>query len=79
MRTTLDIDPKLLEEVVKFTGAKGKSKAVQKALEEYLRHDRTRRLLGAPGRITLADDWDIWRGTELGRLREVKLDEQPNS
>ena len=34
MRTTLDLDPKLLEDVVRATGRKSKAKAVSKALEE---------------------------------------------
>ena len=75
MRTTLDIDEKLMEDVFKVTGEKVKSKAVNKALAKYLRNDRVQRLLDAPGRITLDDNWSIWRRTELGKLREIELDD----
>jgi len=37
MRTTLNIDEKLLNNVIKITGEKNKSKAINKALEEYIR------------------------------------------
>lgn len=36
MRTTLDIDEKLVEDAVRLTGEKSKSKAVSKAVEGYL-------------------------------------------
>ena len=35
MRTTLDIDPDLLEKVVETTGERSKTRAVNRALEEY--------------------------------------------
>ncbi len=36
MRTTLDIDSTLLDAVVETTGERSKTKAVNKALEEYV-------------------------------------------
>jgi Arc/MetJ family transcription regulator len=75
MRTTLDIDEKLVENVKKITGEKGKSKAVQIALEEFVRQDQIRRLLEAPGNITLDDKVMEWRHSERGKLREFNIDE----
>lgn len=57
MRTTLDIDEKLLEEVGKLTGEKSKSKAVNKALEEYLRWTAIEGLRSLAGKIDLIDNW----------------------
>ena len=58
MRTTLDIDPKLLDQVVETTGENTKSAAVNKALEEYLREVRVKRLLALKGKLDLdLDDW----------------------
>ena len=76
MRTTLDIDNDLVEEVVKATGQRTKSRAVNEALEDYLRRARLKRLLEAPGRITLDDSWQVWRLTELGRFREAEQDDE---
>jgi Arc/MetJ family transcription regulator len=65
MRTTLDLDPKLLEDVVKATGQKSKTRAVSKALEDYIRDDRLRRLLRRQGKLDLAlDDWYEFRHME---------------
>lgn len=57
MRTTLDIDERLLEEVVKATGQKSKSKAVNKVLEEYVRRKRIQELRDMAGTIDLVDNW----------------------
>jgi Arc/MetJ family transcription regulator len=42
---TVDIDDKLLSEIQHETGMKGKSPAVRKALETYLREVRKRSLI----------------------------------
>ena len=65
MRTTLDLDPKLLDDVVKATGQKSKTKAVSKALEDYIRDDRLKRLLRRQGKLDLdLDDWYEFRHME---------------
>ena len=65
MRTTLDIDETLLDEVVKATGEKIKSKAVAKALDDFLRHERINRLLDRQGKLDLdLDDWYEFRHME---------------
>ncbi|MBI2935390.1 MAG: type II toxin-antitoxin system VapB family antitoxin [Chloroflexi bacterium] len=57
MRTTLDIDEKLLEKVVALTGEKSKGKAVNKALEEYMRHKLIEELRAMLGTVDLVDNW----------------------
>lgn len=65
MRTTLDIDEKLLQEVVTLTGEKRKAKAVNKALKDYVRRVRTKDLLGLLGKLDLnLDDWYEFRHLE---------------
>jgi Arc/MetJ family transcription regulator len=49
MRTTLDIDADLLEKVVKATGKTSKKKAIEAALEEFLRARRREELSGLIG------------------------------
>ena len=44
MRTTLDIDAELIEEVVKTTGASSKKKAIETAMREFLRTKRRKEL-----------------------------------
>ena len=72
MRTTLNIDEKLLEEVVKLTGEKTKSKAVGRALREFLRGLRLDELMAMAGTMEFDENWDVWRRTELGRLRKAE-------
>jgi Arc/MetJ family transcription regulator len=76
MRTTLDLDEKLLERVIEATGEKSKSKALNKVMEEYLRHRAVDELLAMAGKIELDDSWEVWRRTDLGKLREFQVDEQ---
>ena len=44
MRTTLDIDARLVEKVVKTTGAPSKKKAIEIAMKEFLRAKRRKEL-----------------------------------
>ena len=73
MRTTLDIDPKLLEDVVKATGQQSKTKAVNTALLHYIRRIRIGELRAMAGRIPLDDTRDEQRVAD--RRRQASLDE----
>ena len=67
MRTTFDVDEKLLSEVISLTGEKTKGRAVSKALAAYVRHVRHRRiqeLRGMLGTTDLIEDWDELRHVE---------------
>ena len=44
MRTTLDVDEKLVSEVVSITGEKTNGRAVSIALAAYVRHQRIQEL-----------------------------------
>ena len=77
MRTTLDVDPKLLEDIVKVTGQKSKSKAVNKALEEFIRRQKTDELRAMAGKTQIDDVRDEQRAAE--RRRQRLLDELSGS
>lgn len=65
MRTTLDIDEELLDEVLKATGERSKGKALNKAMEEYLRRYSLKKLLDLQGKLDLdLDDWYEFRHLE---------------
>ena len=65
MRTTLDLDKKLLEQVIEATGEKSKTKAVNKAMEEYVRAIRIKHLRSLRGKLDLdLDDWYEFRHME---------------
>ncbi len=67
MRTTLDIDERLLGAVVKATGEKSRSKAVQKVLKEYLRHRAIAELRDSAGRIGIDDMQEEQRAADRQR------------
>ena len=65
MRTTIDINEELLEEAEKFIGEKSVSKAVNKALEEFVRRQKAQALIDSLGTWKLElDDWYEFRHQE---------------
>lgn len=56
MRTTLDVDPSLLEAVVALTKERNKGRAVSKALEEFVRRKRMEELRAMAGKIEMVDN-----------------------
>jgi Arc/MetJ family transcription regulator len=54
MRTTLAIKEELLEEVKALSGVKTKKEAVERALEEFIRRRKAKKLLDLEGKIDLS-------------------------
>ena len=54
MRTTLAIREELLDEVKALSGAKTKKEAVEKALEEFIKRRRAKKLIDLEGKIELS-------------------------
>jgi Arc/MetJ family transcription regulator len=68
MKTTLDIPEKLLAEAMKAAGATTKRDAVMRALEEFNRRDRLRKLterLGSSDTFMSPEELSELRGREL--------------
>jgi Arc/MetJ family transcription regulator len=65
MRTTLNIKDEFIEEVIRITGAKNKSKAINKALEQFVRERRCRKLISLKGKLHLEENWQKLRDMEL--------------
>jgi Arc/MetJ family transcription regulator len=54
MRTTLVIDERLLKEAKSLSGAKSKKEAVEKALDEFIKKRKAKKLLELEGRVELS-------------------------
>jgi Arc/MetJ family transcription regulator len=54
MRTTLAIKEDLLEEVKALSGVKTKKEAVERALEEFIRRRKAKKLLDYEGKMGLS-------------------------
>jgi Arc/MetJ family transcription regulator len=67
MRTTLNIKDDVIKQVLKLTGSKNKSLAVNEVLEAYVQEKQKQKLLELRGKLHLEDNW--------ARLREMELDE----
>lgn len=72
MRTTLDIDATLLDDVLQATGLKTKSKAVEHALRMYLRWWAAKALIASAGQLDL--DYDISERKRLDARREAGIE-----
>lgn len=76
MRTTLNIDEGLLDQVLEATGEKTKSKAVSEALGDYIRRIKIEELRAMAGSALIEDtrpaqkDADARRQRLLDRLRD---------
>lgn len=72
MRTTLDVDRNLLDQVVEATGEHSNSAAVDRALSEYLRRKSVDDLREIAGNIDLANNL---RELEALELEECQSEE----
>ncbi len=54
MRTTLAVREELIEEVKALSGAKTKKDAVERALEEFVRRRKAKKLLDLEGKMELS-------------------------
>lgn len=68
MRTTLDIDARLLEDAVRLSGEKTKTATVEAALREYVRLKRKGMLLSLRERVQIEDNWRELRQMEIDEL-----------
>jgi Arc/MetJ family transcription regulator len=54
MRTTLSIKKGLLEEAKQLSGANTKRETIEIALEEFVRREKSRKLIGLEGKVDLS-------------------------
>ncbi|PIP47842.1 MAG: hypothetical protein COX16_02815 [Deltaproteobacteria bacterium CG23_combo_of_CG06-09_8_20_14_all_51_20] len=67
MRTTLNVDDKTLQEIMALTGAKNRSQAINRVLQDFVKRERLQKLLDLRGMLHLENNWND--------LREMELDE----
>ncbi|MCG8334425.1 MAG: type II toxin-antitoxin system VapB family antitoxin [Proteobacteria bacterium] len=67
MRTTLNLNEEVINQVMQYTGIKNKSKAVNMVLETFVRERKRQNILKMKGKLNLDDNWK--------QLREMELDE----
>jgi hypothetical protein len=69
MRATLSIRDDLIEDLIKETGAKNKTQAITRAIEDYLSKRRLEKLLSLQGELDLEDNWKEREACEMEELK----------
>ena len=72
MRTTVNIDDTLFQDVLNLTRAKSKTEALRTALTEYLRMKRKEKILAMRGRLDINSDWEKLRQEEIREYEEYR-------
>ena len=72
MRTTLEVDEKLLKDVLALTGEKSKGKALNRALREFVRRKRIEEMKALAGSIDLVDNLKELEELELRELERLQ-------
>ena len=65
MRTTLNIDDILMEELLKTTHEKSKTRAVTVAIKDYLHKQKLKKILSYQGNLNIEDNWQALEDEEL--------------
>jgi hypothetical protein len=73
MRNTFDLDPELVGEVQRRTGEKSPSRAINKALAEFIRRKKLDELRELLGTMDLEDNW---RKNEEHELEDMRRNER---
>lgn len=55
MRATLNLPDELINEILRITGEKSKTKALTKAMEEFIRQKKINQLIELSGKIEIED------------------------
>ena len=72
MRTTLDLDEKLIRQLMNVTAAKTKTDAIHQAAAELIRRKKLDQLKSLSGTIHLDLDWKRLEAVELQRQSSFK-------
>jgi hypothetical protein len=70
MRATLSFSDDLIEDLVRETGAKNKTQAITRAIEDYLKKRRLEKLLSLQGKLDLEDNWKEIEAVEMEELKK---------
>ena len=72
MRTTLNLDDRLLAELMRVTEAKTKTDAIEQAMADLVRRKKLDKLKSLSGKIRLRLNWKAQEKAELRRQAQLK-------
>ena len=65
MRTTVNIDDVIFEELMQITSSTSRAKAIQTAIYEYIEIKRKKQLLALRGKLNISNNWQQLRQQEM--------------
>lgn len=65
MRTTVNIDDDIFDELMQLTTSTSRAKAIQTAIYEYIEIKRKKQLLALRGKLDIANNWQQLRQQEM--------------
>ena len=72
MRTTLNLDEKLVQELMRTTSAKSKTEAIHMAMKELIRRSKLEKLKALSGKIHLDLDMRAREKVEIEHQKSLK-------
>ena len=72
MRTTLDLDEELIQELLKTTEAKTKTEAIHLAISELIRRKKLEKLKSLSGKIRIDLDWRKREKIEMEHQKQLE-------
>jgi hypothetical protein len=69
MRTTVNLDPDLLAEILNDTGERDRGRALNKVMAEHLRRRKIEQLRALRGKLDIRDEWEKWEEEELEDMK----------
>jgi len=70
MRATFNLPDPLIQDLLRVTGEKKKTKAICLAIEDYIHRRRKEKLLSLSGKINIDLDWKKLEELELKGMKE---------
>jgi Arc/MetJ family transcription regulator len=69
VRTTITIEDDVIEKLMKFTKSKTRTEAVNRALADWIQHQKIETLRSLRGKLYMEDNWEKLRGMEIQENR----------
>lgn len=71
MRTTVTMSEEVAADLMRFTRAKTRTEAVNRAVEEWVRQEKIRRLRALRGKLSVQPAYEESREAEVAELRDL--------
>jgi Arc/MetJ family transcription regulator len=69
MRTTITIEDGVMDKLMKYTGSKTRTEAVNRALTDWVQHLKIEKLRSLRGKLYMEDNWEKLRSMEIQENR----------